>query len=103
MDFMKLFKDAGKIQEQFTQKQAEMESMTFEGEAGAGMVKVVVNGKQEVLKIALEEGLVEKMGEKALPELIAGAVNDAIRKSKENTKMSMMKVFEDLGINPPNL
>ena len=103
MDFMKMFKDAGKIQEQFAEKQAELEKKTFQGEAGAGMVKVVVNGKQEVVEIILEEGLVEKIGEKMLPGLIAGAVNEAIRNSKDNAKTGMLEVFQKMGLTPPNL
>ncbi|OGQ30627.1 MAG: nucleoid-associated protein, YbaB/EbfC family [Deltaproteobacteria bacterium RIFCSPLOWO2_02_FULL_50_16] len=103
MDFLKMFKDAGKIQEQLRERQEELEAMTFEGQSGAGMVKVVANGKQEILRIVLEEGLVEKVGESMLPELIAGAVNEALKKARENAKTGMMKVFEDLGLNPPNL
>ena len=103
MDFLKLFKDAHKIQEQFNQKQAELEALTFEGEAGAGMVKALVNGRQDVVKIIVEVGAMQKIGESAVADLIAGAVNDALKKSKEHAKTGMLEVFQNLGLNPPNL
>ena len=84
-DLNDLLKQAGKMQEQMQKAQQELAEKEVTGESGAGLVKVTMNGKYDVRKVTLDPSLMDE--EKSLVEdLVAAAVNDAVRKVGENTK-----------------
>lgn len=84
-DLNEIMKQAKLMQEQFQKAQEEQLKTMTEGESGAGLVKVVMNGKHDVISVSLDDGV---MGEdKAVVEdLLAAAVNDAVRKIEEKNK-----------------
>ena len=85
MDLNDLMKQARAMQEQLQKAQQELAAQEVTGESGAGLVKVTMNGKHQVRKVALDAGLMTE--EKALVEdLVAAAVNDAVRKVAENNQ-----------------
>lgn len=84
-DLNDLMKQVKGMQEQFQKAQKEMEEREVTGESGAGLVKVTMNGKHEVKKVSMDSSLASE--EQSLVEdLIAAAVNDAVRKVAENNR-----------------
>jgi len=78
-------KQARDMQEQMKKAQEEALSKIVEGESGAGMVKVVMNGRHDVKQIELAEGLLQE-DKGVVEDLIAAAVNDAVRKVEDSNK-----------------
>lgn len=87
-----LLQQAQKIQGRFKQMQSEMENQKIEGSAGGGMVRVVVNGKQELLEIRIDQELLESRDVEMLEELVSAAVNNALEKSREMVGEEMSKI-----------
>jgi len=87
-DLNNLLKQAKEMQEQMQKAQQEMAEKEVTGESGAGLVRVVMNGKHDVKKVTLDPSLMQE--EQSLVEdLIAAAVNDAVRKIEESNKSQM--------------
>ncbi len=84
-DLNEIMKQAKLMQEQFQKAQVEQLKTMTEGESGAGLVKVVMNGKHDVISVSLDDGV---MGEEkaVIEDLLAAAVNDAVRKIEEKNK-----------------
>lgn len=70
---------AQKMQEDFQKAQQELAEMEVHGEAGGGLVKVVMTGKREVRKIEIDDSLVREDRD-MLEDLVAAAVNDGVRR-----------------------
>lgn len=84
-DLNEIMKQAKLMQEQFQKAQVEQLKTMTEGESGAGLVKVVMNGKHDVISVSMDDGV---MGEDkaVIEDLLAAAVNDAVRKIEEKNK-----------------
>ena len=95
-DMMKLFQEAGRLQEKVSAEQNKLAGKQYEGEAGAGMGKVLVNGLQEVVAIHLEPDALKDLGIDAILELIASATNVALQKARDGSKTDMMQVFQEM-------
>ena len=80
-----LMKQAQKMQEDMQKAQEELKSLEIEGQAGGGLVKVVMTGKHEVRKVQIDDSLVNDDKE-MLEDLIAAAMNDASNKVEQLTK-----------------
>jgi nucleoid-associated protein EbfC len=74
-----LMKQAQQMQEKMQQAQAELANAEVQGESGAGMVKVLMNGRHDVRKVDIDVSLLSEDKE-ILEDLLAAAVNDAVRK-----------------------
>jgi DNA-binding YbaB/EbfC family protein len=94
-------KQAKKMQEKMGQLQKELETKTVEAQAGGGMVRVVVNGKYEIVSLKIEKDVVNPEDIEMLQDLIAAAVNEGIRKSQEMASSEMSKITG--GLNIPGL
>lgn len=81
--------------------QEELAEKTVETAAGGGMVKVVANGKQQVLSIQIEREVVDPDDVEMLQDLILAAVNDALTKAQEMVSAEMSKITG--GMNIPGL
>ena len=84
-DLNELMKQARQMQEQMQKAQAEIANAVVEGESGAGLVKVSMNGRHDVKSVKLADGLLAEDKE-VVEDLIAAAVNDAVRKLEEKNK-----------------
>ncbi|MEN6623876.1 MAG: YbaB/EbfC family nucleoid-associated protein [Smithella sp.] len=93
-----IMKQAKKMQERMTKLQQELETRTIEAQAGGGMVKVVVNGKFEVVSLQIEKDVVNPEDIEMLQDLIVAAVNEGIRKAQEMTSQEMSKITGGLSI-----
>lgn len=88
MDMSELVKHAREMQEQMKKAQDEALGRVVEGESGAGLVRVTMNGRHDVKQVELADDLLEE--EKAVVEdLIAAAVNDAVRKIEDSNKEAL--------------
>jgi hypothetical protein len=91
-------KQAKKMQEQMGKLQQELEMKTVEAQAGGGMVRVVVNGKFEVVSLKIEKEVVNPEDIEMLQDLIAAAINEGIRKAQEMAAQEMAKITGGLNI-----
>ncbi len=89
MDISSLMKQAQDFQQKMGQVQEELAKKTVTSEVGGGMVKVTVNGKQELLSIQIEKEVINPDDAGMLQDLIAAAVNDAMRKAREMIQSEM--------------
>ena len=92
-------RQAQKMQEQLLKVQEELESLTVEGTAGGGVIKVVMSGKQVVESVAIEPEAAEDL--ELLQDLVAAAVNDAFAKTQELAAQKMAPITG--GMNIPGL
>ena len=97
----KMMKQAQKLQAKMMKLQEELAERTVESSAGGGMVKVVANGKQQLLSIDIEKEVVDPEDVEMLQDLILAAVNDALIKSQEMVSGEMGKLTG--GLNIPGL
>ena len=98
MDLSNLMQMANQLRDQLTQNQAEAAKLRITGEAGGGMVRVVLNGKYEVLKLEIEDKAFGS-GDKALVEdLVRAAFNQAAVKVAEDLRKRMGDFAQGMGI-----
>ena len=92
-----LMKQAQKMQEDMQKAQEEVANMEVEGQAGGGMVKVVMNGRHEIRKVNIDDSLMEDDKE-MIEDLLAAAVNDAVRRVEQQTQEKMAGVTAGLNL-----
>mgnify|MGYP000205647222 CR=1 FL=1 len=80
------------------QKQEELKEETVEATAGGGVVKVVVNGEQEVVDIEIDEDAVDPDDVEMLEDLILAAVNEGMRKIQDMINDEMGKLTGGMNI-----
>ncbi len=81
------------------QMQEELESMTIEGSAGGGVVKVIMSGKQVVESVEIAPEAAEDV--ELLQDLVVAAVNDALNKSQQMASEKLSSLTG--GLNLPGL
>lgn len=86
-----LLKQAQEMQQKIQDVQAELDDLIVEAEAGGGMVKVVANGKMEILELTIADEAIAEDKE-LLEDLVISAVNNAIAKSQEESQKRMGSV-----------
>jgi DNA-binding YbaB/EbfC family protein len=96
--FGNLLKQAQQMHIKIAQLQEEMAAKTVEASSGGGMVNIVMNGKQEILSIRIDPEVVNREEIEMLQDLIAAAMNEAIRKSHEMMTEEMKKITGGLAI-----
>ena len=96
-NFGNIMKQAKKMQEQMGKIQEELEAKTVEAQAGGGMVRVVVNGKFNVVSIKIEKEAVNPEDVEMLEDLVVAAVNEGVRKAQEMASQEMAKITGGLG------
>jgi len=92
-----LMKQAQKMQEDMQKAQEEVANLEVEGQAGGGMVKVVMNGRHEIRKVTLDDSLMQDDKE-MIEDLLAAAVNDAVRHVEQQTQEKMAGVTAGLNL-----
>jgi len=94
-----IMKQAQKMQEELQKQQEEIAKAEVTGESGAGMVKVVMNGRHDVKNVAIDDELLSEDKE-IIEDLLAAAVNDAVRKVEAKNKNTMSGLAEGMGFPP---
>ncbi|HEX9006084.1 MAG TPA: YbaB/EbfC family nucleoid-associated protein [Bacteroidota bacterium] len=98
-----MMKQIQKMQEKMAQVQAALEGKTVEAEAGGGMVKVTVNGKQQVVKITIEKEVVNPEDIAMLEDLVIAAVNKGLEEAAKMAQEEMSKATNGMLPNIPGL
>lgn len=94
-----VMQQAQKMQENVQQVQAELAAMEVQGEAGAGLVSIVMTGKREVKKVTIDNSLLGEDGD-MLEDLVAAAMNDALRKVTKLKQEKMSEVTAGMPLPP---
>lgn len=90
-----------RAQELLEKKQAELAELRIEASSGGGMVKVVANGREEILDIKIAPEVVDPQDVGMLEDLILAAVREAQAKAKEVAQKEMSGLLSGLGL--PNM
>jgi len=99
-----MMKMMGKVKEVQDKMKAAQESLALikvEGESGAGMVKVVVNGKKKLISLDIDPSLLNDKDKEMLQDLVVAAVNMATEKAEERAKEELKKSTEGILPNIP--
>lgn len=96
-----IMQKAQEMQEELEKKQEELAEKEVEATAGGGMVKVVMNGNQEVVDISIEKEVVDPEDSEMLEDLILAAVNNAKEKAEEMKQEEMGDIAG--GMDLPNI
>ncbi|WP_031571683.1 YbaB/EbfC family nucleoid-associated protein [Rheinheimera texasensis] len=94
-----IMKQAQAMQEKMQRAQEEIARLEVTGEAGAGMVKVTMTGNHNVRRISIDDSLMADDKE-MLEDLIAAAINDAVRRVEETSKERMASVTGGMQLPP---
>lgn len=87
-DFNELMKQAQQMQEQFKEAQQNLVSLIVEGQSGAGLVSIKINGRHDVVGVSLDDSIMSE-NKSFVEDLIAAAFNDAVRKLEDKSKEAM--------------
>lgn len=94
-----LMKQAQQMQENMRKMQEQLAQIEVEGQAGAGLVKVIMNCRHDVRRVVIDPGALGDDRE-MLEDLIAAAVNDAVRKVETTSQEKMASVTAGLPLPP---
>lgn len=94
-----LLKQAQQMQTNLQQAQEELERQEISGEAGGGMVKLIMNGRYDTRRVEIDPSLLaEGTDKEMLEDLITAAVNDAVRKVEAVSKEKMAGMVGGLNL-----
>lgn len=94
-----MMRQAQQMQAKMEEAQKKLAEQEVEGQSGAGMVKVSMNGKHAVKRVTLSDEAFAEDRE-FLEDLIAAAVNDAVARVEQSNKDSMAEVTSGLNLPP---
>jgi DNA-binding YbaB/EbfC family protein len=94
-----LMKQAQQMQANMQRAQEELANIEVEGEAGGGLVKVVMNGRHDVRRVNIDDSLFGD-DKDMLEDLLAAAVNDAVRKVEAANQEKMSTITGGLNLPP---
>ena len=93
-----LMKTAQKMQTELSKLQEELSGRTVEATVGGGMVKVVANGRREILSVDVDTQVVDSANVEMLQDLICAGVNEALRKAQALETEEMKRLTGGLGL-----
>ena len=93
-----MMKQMQKMQKKIEEVQAVVDATELEATAGGGAIKVVVNGKKELLDIEIDPSVVDPEDVEMLQDLVIAAVNEGLRKAEDFAANEMKKVTGGLNI-----
>jgi DNA-binding YbaB/EbfC family protein len=99
-DLMKLMAQAGQIQARMQKMQEELAALEIEGQSGAGLVKVTLNGKFEMRSVRIDPSLIKPGEAEILEDLILAAHQDARAKVEAAMQARMQEVTGGLPLPP---
>lgn len=93
-----LMKQAQQMQENMRKMQEQLAGVEVEGQSGAGMVKVVMTCKHDVRRVSIDPSVMDDR--EMLEDLLAAAVNDAVRRVETTTQEKMAGFTSGLNLPP---
>lgn len=100
-NFQEVMKQVKKAQELLEQKQQELAELRIEATSGGGMVKVVANGREQILDIDIDKEVVNPEDVGMLEDLVLAAIKEVQTKVKEVAQQEMGGLLGGLGL--PNI
>lgn len=91
-----MMKQAQKLQEDMKKAQEELKHLEVTGSAGGGMVSITMTGRYEVKRVELDDSLMED-DKDMIEDLVAAAMNDAVRKVEETTQERFSGLASGMG------
>ena len=92
-----LMQQAQKTQAEMQKKQEEIANAEVQGEAGAGMVTVIMTGRHDIKRVSIDDAVLSEDKE-VLEDLLAAAVNDAVRKVEAHNREAMSGLTAGLNL-----
>jgi len=102
-DIMSIMSKVKEAQAKIKEKQEQLVYLTAEGEAGAGLVKVKVNGHRRLIDIVIDDSLVNPNDKEMLKDLVVAATNKAFEEIDQLIKQEMKKATEGMMPNIPGM
>ena len=93
-----MMKQAQKMQENLQKAQEEIANMEVSGQAGGGMVTVLMTGRHEVRRVTIDESVYDDR--EMVEDLVAAAFNDAAQKLERETQERMSSLTQGMGLPP---
>ena len=93
-----MLKQAQKMQEDMARLQEELDAREYTATAGGGAVTAVVDGKHKVKSLEIKPEVVDPEDVEMLADLVAAAVNEAIRQAVETSDTEMAKITGGAGL-----
>ncbi len=100
MNIGKMMQQAKKMQEDMQKMQQELAGMEVTGEAGGGMVQVVMSGDRVVRRVEIDPSLWQEQDKALIEDLVAAAVNHASHKAEELSKQKQQGLISGLPLPP---
>lgn len=95
----KIMQQAQKMQADMEQAKEELAKVEVTGQSGGGMVSVVMNGRHDVMRVSLDDSLMQEEKE-ILEDLLAAAVNDAVRQVEKTSSDKMGSLTQGMQMPP---
>ena len=92
-----LMQQAQRMQQEMQKAQEELAQAEVQGESGAGLVKVVMTGRHDVKRVSIDDTVFSEDKE-VLEDLLAAAVNDAVRKVEAHNREAMSGLASGLNL-----
>ncbi|MCH6199407.1 YbaB/EbfC family nucleoid-associated protein [Aquiflexum sp. LQ15W] len=102
-DFMSIMNKVKEAQAKIKEAQAKLVHLTAEGESGAGLVKVTVNGNRKVMSIDMDDSLVNLSDKEMLSDLIVAATNKALEAIEIKIKEELKSATDGMMPNIPGM
>jgi nucleoid-associated protein EbfC len=99
-DLMGMMKQAQQLQERMQKMQEELAAMQIEGQSGAGLVKVTLNGKGDMRHLKIDPSLMKPDEREILEDLIVAASQDAKSKVEAAMQAKMQEMAGGLPLPP---
>ena len=92
MDMKQMVKQAQQFQQRLTAMQGELAGRQVSATVGGGMVSATVNGRHELVSLAIDKEVVDQADTQMLQDLVVSAVNEAMRKAQAMIDAEMAKI-----------
>ena len=99
-NFSDMMKKAQEMQKKMQEIQDSLSNLEVEGTSGGGIVKIIMNCKNEVKKIDIDPSIIKNDEKEVMEDLIIAALNDAKSKVEEKSQEEMKKLTGGLGLPP---
>ena len=99
-NFNDMMKKAQEMQKKMQEMQESLSNLEVEGTSGGGMVKIIMNCKNEVKKIDIDSSIIKNDEKEVMEDLIIAALNDAKSKAEEKSQDKMKELTGGLGLPP---
>jgi DNA-binding YbaB/EbfC family protein len=103
LDMMKMMGKVKEMQARLKEAQDNLDKITASGEAGAGMVKAIVNGKKKLISVEIDPSIMSSNDRVLVQDLVVAAVNKALEEAEVKAKEELRKSTEGILPNIPGM